>query len=76
MMDEAVGGLIVAAATGLAFIAYKHPKGYGRIYYALSWAFVVGGFSVFGWSLAIGAAARAAETAGSEAKYSGRDSLR
>lgn len=34
-MDELITGAILAAASGLAFIAYRHPEAYARIYWWL-----------------------------------------
>lgn len=37
MLQAIISGLILAAVSGLTFLAYKHPKGYGRIYPILLW---------------------------------------
>ena len=47
MINTLIGGLIVAAVSGLAVVAYKHPKGYEKILIA-SFFFI--GFPL-GWSL-------------------------
>jgi hypothetical protein len=48
MLDTLIPAIIMAAVSGLAFIAYKHPSGYGRIYIPLM-------YSAFGVFLIIGA---------------------
>jgi hypothetical protein len=46
-METFFSGLLVAALTGLTYVAYKHPKGYVRIQLALLVIGVIG-FSVLG----------------------------
>jgi len=44
-MDKLLPGLIVAALSGLTFLAYKHPKAYQKIFTWLmwsSWALIAG----------------------------------
>lgn len=52
-MENMIGALVVATATGIAFIAYRHPKTYNRVLVwlllsTLAFAF----FVAFVWDLA------------------------
>jgi hypothetical protein len=52
-IEKAFVGLGVAAVFGLAFLAYKHPKAYQKLFVAL-FALVSGVFvSLFAWNVAI-----------------------
>jgi len=56
MIESLITGLVLAAVSGVTFIAYKHPNGYARMYFSLnmatlSMAFglcVFNGLNVFG----------------------------
>ena len=36
-MNDLFVGLVLAAVTGVTFLAYKHPKGYAKLYTAFLW---------------------------------------
>jgi hypothetical protein len=54
-MESFFGAAAVAAASGLAFIAYKHPEGYKRLARILSFIYVVLAVVALTWGLAVGA---------------------
>jgi hypothetical protein len=41
LWEGVLGALAVAAISGLAFIAYKHPSGYKRLSKAINWSVLV-----------------------------------
>lgn len=41
MLQTLITGLILTAVSGVTFLAYKHPKGYERLYVYLYWASTV-----------------------------------
>jgi ABC-type polysaccharide/polyol phosphate export permease len=43
MRDTIISAMVMAAISGLTFIAYKHPKGYTRIYFPV----MICGIAVF-----------------------------
>lgn len=59
MIPAIVAVLVGSAASGLAFIAYRHPKGYARIFGPACWALnlVVAGISIWNAALSIAALA-------------------
>jgi hypothetical protein len=58
MLDNLIPAIVVAAISGLTFIAYKHPNGYGRIYMPLMYSafgiFLVCGIFHTGYLLGFG----------------------
>ena len=46
MIETIVGGLIIAAVSGLSFIAYKHPKGYSKIG-SVTYLFISASFLIY-----------------------------
>lgn len=60
-MDNLIGPAVVAAASGLAFLAYKHPTGYKLFSRWVSLISVLILLPVLGWILAIGAATTTVE---------------
>jgi hypothetical protein len=54
MLDPLIVGLILAALSGITVIAYKHPRGYGRIFSLLvTLASCTAVMLIFWWALEI-----------------------
>jgi hypothetical protein len=60
-----VGGIIVAALSGVTFIAYKHPRAYTRLMVSLYCVIILLFAGGFGWMMGCSAASRAAYSAAS-----------
>jgi|GEM_PF-877900 cytochrome bd-type quinol oxidase subunit 2 len=72
MIETIVGGLFVAAVSGLSFLAYKHPKGYSKIgsvtYLFISVCFLIYVVWVFGYQQGF-YDGKLAETASAKPEY-------
>jgi hypothetical protein len=50
-VEKVITGLIVAAISGLTFIAYKHPRAYGRLHLTLSTITLYITLSMVAWNV-------------------------